>query len=255
MAAFLVTLSTLPYPGVPAGKLTCPAAPWLPDLWLLSRAAPLTVPVCCPQLRAGIPAVSLGILCSAWACVSLPGPAALSLCTSATSQVGGDTLGSVPLGWAGSGRVPTALSVTDCPHVLSRTGPATGGSCPGDVGDGRGGPAGSCTGEGHLARGWLVSGLWVKHSTASPCPWLCQPQRKGADISAFVHFMSIYGHLGSLLTPSSQARHKARLVPPRALDSPIPAVPSVLSRESQVRGGRRFLHQEVFEKQGRCWFW
>lgn len=55
-----------------------------------------------------------------------------------------------------------------------------------------------------LALGWLLSGLGVKHSTASPCPWLCQPHRKGADISAFVHFMGIYGHLGSLLTPSSQ---------------------------------------------------
>lgn len=65
--------------------------------------------------------------------------------------------------------------------------------------------AGSCAGEGDLAPGWLVSGSWVKSSAASPCPWLCQPQRKGADISAFVHFMSIYGHLGSLLTPSSQA--------------------------------------------------
>lgn len=131
--------------------------------------------------------------------MSLPGPAALSLCTNATSQVGGDTLGSVPLGSAGSSFVPSKLC-----HLLSSraqrnrsshvVGPAL------DVGD---------AGVDLLAlalRERMVSGSWVKHSTASPCPWLCQPQRKGADISAFVHFMSIYGHLGSLLTPSSQAR-------------------------------------------------
>lgn len=92
---------------------------------------------------------------------------------------------------------------------------------------------------------WLVSGLWVKHSTASPCPWLCQPQRKGADISAFVHFMSIYGHLGSLLA-LLPVRHNP--FPPEQSHNLQHLQPS--PGRVQDRAGRRFLHQEVFEKQG-----
>lgn len=52
----------------------------------------------------------------------------------------------------------------------------------------------------------LVSGTWVKHSTAHPCPWPCQPRRKEADVSAFVHFISVYEHSSSLLASSSRAQ-------------------------------------------------
>lgn len=159
MAAFLVTSSTLPYyPGKPPSReahassclLRLAAGPTAP------RAEPvptLSLSLFPKGSGAGFPTVSLGVRVPPG--VSSKRPLCRpSACTDATSQLGGDTPGSVPLGRGGSRRAPTR-SVTCCPHVLRCTGPAAWQVLPRDVGDARVGAAGSCTGEGDLAGGCM----------------------------------------------------------------------------------------------------
>lgn len=88
--------------------------------------------------------------------------------------------------------------------------------------DGRG-TSGSRSGEGELALG--VSGLWVQHSTASPCPWLCQP--RGRELTS-LHSCTLGAVVGTWALCS--------LLPVGHGADPRPSFPPELAESHQLWG-------------------